>query len=70
MHEKFIHGTQKFVYLLVYLTGGSSFEVISPIYCRAKIRDLLMVSAWKVLPKVSFCWNPEAGRVFRKTEKD
>ena len=35
MHEKFIHGTQKFVYLLVYLTGGSSFEVISPIYCRA-----------------------------------
>ncbi len=34
MHEKFIHGTQKFVYLLVYLTGGSSFEVISLIYCR------------------------------------
>ena len=25
MHEKFIHGTQKFVYLLVYLTGGSSY---------------------------------------------
>ncbi len=38
MHEKFIHGTQKFVYLLVYLTGGSS--------------DFIPITAWNGTAKL------------------
>ena len=40
MHEKFIHGTQKFVYLLVYLTGGSSKKVIGSIFFLQKKRNV------------------------------